>query len=282
LYNKLNNKYGNTIKIGFSPIKKTIRLQYLEDFNDLKNFFERRKKFPTEIIEGWLIYRRELEGESPFISFKMLNPESNELSEFLIYNIKTYKFNKSGLSPASFKPGGNRRALFDYLMNSYHLPSKSKRREIKNSCEMGIRESLGLNNSVNIQINHVNKLKYSKRRIDEFFENLFWRFFEINKYDWRSEWKKGQSPGLNRIHDYYKLKGRSFIETGICTTFEDSIFNIYIADQSSKIRPLKELIYNKNLNSYSKENFATIYKEFQKINHSRIIEIKNELSYTTL
>ncbi|MFX0013550.1 MAG: hypothetical protein ACFFB2_14060 [Promethearchaeota archaeon] len=282
LYNELNNKFENTIHIGFSPIKKTIRLQYLEDFNDLKEFFEWRKKFPTELIEGWLIYRRELEGESPFISFKMLNPESNELSEFLIYNIKTYKFNKVGLSPASFKPGSNRRALFDYLMNLYHLPSKLKRREIKNSCETGIRESLGLNNSVNIQINDVYRLKYSKKRIDEFFENLFWRFFEINKYDWRSQWNKGQSPGLNRIHDYYMLKGRSFIETGICFNLEDSKFNIYITDQSSKIRSLKELIHNKNLNSYSKENFTTFYKEFQKINHSGIIEIKNKLSYKTL
>ena len=36
------------------------------------------------------------------------------------------------------------------------------------------------------------------------------------------------------------------------------------------------------MNSYSKENFTTFYKEFQKINHSGIIEIKNKLSYKTL
>ena len=212
----------------------------------------------------------------------MINPESNKSSEVFIYNIKTYKFNNGGLSPASFKPGGTRRALFDYLMNSFHLPSKKSNQRIKSSFENGIKKTLGLKGFVNIQNSSVYELKFSKKRIDEFLEDIFWRFFEIKKYDWRSEWNKGKSPVLNRIYQYYELKGRSFIESGISPDLTGPKFIIYLTDQSRKVKALKRVIIDKNLLSYCKDNFINLYNEFQNINHSRIVAISNGITFGTL
>ena len=79
---------------------------------NLKCFFEESKKFPTEIIEGWLVFRGRLPGISPIVAFKMIDPVTGVLTEFFICNNAQYSFITKGLSPAGFKPGGIRR-IFD-------------------------------------------------------------------------------------------------------------------------------------------------------------------------
>jgi hypothetical protein len=45
---------------------------------------------------------------------------------------------------------------------------------------------------------------------------------------------------------------------------------------------LKKIIIDKNLLPYCKDNFINLYNEFQNINHSRIVEVTNGISFGTL
>ncbi|PWI49470.1 hypothetical protein CEE45_01380 [Candidatus Heimdallarchaeota archaeon B3_Heim] len=247
--------------------------------SDLKYFFETTKKFPTELIEGWLIFRGKLQGISPIITFNMINPSTGILTELYICNNKQYSFNDKGLSPAGFKPGGIRRFMFDTLMEKIQIPVKDSNVKIKDSLEEGLRRALVINGKINVQLLHVYKLKYPKILIDYLMEKLFWHYFEIKKARWKTHWEHDRNPVLKRVYKYFRNKSRindlASNTSGLC----DTRFNFYINDQSSKIQQLKTEIKNSKLEKYNKNNFLQFYRRFQQINHRSIIHLNTSFTY---
>ncbi|NHJ02164.1 MAG: hypothetical protein EAX86_08495 [Candidatus Heimdallarchaeota archaeon] len=275
---KLNRKFNNPFLIGYNTQTRLINLKYFGDFKDLIFFFENSKKFPTETIESWLNYRGKLRGENLFITFDMLDPRSYKVAKFHIYNCKTYSFNKKGLSPSSFKPGGNRRIIFDTLMNKVSLHHQDK--AIKLSLVQGIKKSLNITHPVNIQILMVYKLKFEEKRIDDLFEYLFWRFYNTKKYEWKTQWNKGKNPRLRKLYEYYCSKNLKFIESDYNdSSLLNSHFQIFLNDQSTKVDLIRKLLTSYRNIKFTGSNFIKFYREFQKIQHSELIPLPTLFSF---
>ena len=245
----------------------------------LKCFFEASKKFPTELIEGWLVFREKLTGISPIVAFKMIDPVTGVLTQFYICNNKQYSFIKKGLSPAGFKPGGIRRFMFDSLMETIQIPSKNTNSKIKESLDEGLNKALKLKRSVNIQLLHVYKLKYKRHYIDHLMEKFFWEYFDIKKARWKFQWKNNRNPVLKRVYKHYRNKSQIKNEIADNSGLQNSKFIFYLNDQSQKIQQLKSVIRNHKLDVYSKENFLQLYHHFQHHNHKAIIKLNTSFTF---
>ena len=246
---------------------------------NLKCFFEESKKFPTEIIEGWLVFRGRLPGISPIVAFKMIDPVTGVLTEFFICNNAQYSFITKGLSPAGFKPGGIRRFMIDTLMETVQIPSKNPHSKIKDSLTLGLNKALKIKKKVNIQLLHVYKLKYKKLYIDHLMEKFFWEYYELKKARWKFHWKNNRNPNLKRVYKYYRSKSPIKKKCGNNSELQNSKFIFYLNDQSIKIQQLKLVIRNYKLDVYNKKNFLRLYHYFQSLNHGAIIKLKTSFTF---
>ncbi len=259
-------------------------LHFQNDFeadleSNLKYFFETSKKFPTELIEGWLIFRGKLPRISPIIEFKMNDPITGVLTEFYICNNRQYSFNKKGLSPAGYKPGGIRRFMFDTLMEAIQVPSKNINSKIKVYLEEGLSKALGIQGKINVQLVHYYRLKYDKILIDHIMEQIFWDNFAIKKARWKFHWKNNKNPVLKRIHDYFSNKSQ-FDESHLTISgLDNSIFTVYLNDQYLKIRQMKTEILSNNLDVYNRNNFLQLYRLLLSHNHKSIVQLNTAFTY---
>ncbi|MFX0184858.1 MAG: hypothetical protein ACFE95_17385 [Candidatus Hodarchaeota archaeon] len=249
---------------------------------DLKEYFEMSRKFPTELIEGWLIYRGHLSGTSPMITFQMIDPRTDQLGIFHIYNNKAYSFNKKGLSPAGFKPGGNRRFMFDTFMEKIKIPSKNKKLLIKRSLREGLIKVLGTKKDLNIQISHVYKLRYEETGIDILLEQIFWYFYKLNKSRWKFHWNNNRNPVLKRLYEFYKSKNHKPDRNYKDSDLFETRFTFYLNDQSTKIQNIKTSVEKNKIQVYCSRNFLLLYKLFRQINHSNMVKLKTAFSFNEM
>ncbi|MHA1941946.1 MAG: hypothetical protein ACW97P_09490 [Candidatus Hodarchaeales archaeon] len=246
---------------------------------DLKYFFKTSRKFPTELIQGWLIFRGMLPGISPIVAFKMIHPITGVLTEFYICNNNQYTFINKGLSPAGFKPGGIRRFMLDSLMETIQIPPKYLNPKIKESLKEGLNKALKYQGKMNVQLLQVYKLKYDKILIDHLMEQIFWEYFEIKKARWKFHWKNNKNPVLKEVYKYYRDKSRIDTDTLNNSKLYNSKFILYLNDQSIVIQQLKKVIESQKLDVYSKGNFLQLYRQFQSLNHGSILQLKTSFTF---
>ncbi|MFX0205246.1 MAG: hypothetical protein ACFFDT_04625 [Candidatus Hodarchaeota archaeon] len=197
----------------------------------------KKKQFPTNCYEDWLVFRGKIEGESPFIPITTFNPYHGRVELFLILNTNSC-WNKKGLERFKkyIKQNNQKFSFISIITKEIAVDDKPdlKTLIIKELEKKGYHYPPNIKKQYRTWFRTVFKLKFNKELVDEILEGVFWEHVENLGGDAGFRNHAKESPQKLKIFELYN-KNRSVIKLYTERDPEpDNSFEteIYICDKS--------------------------------------------------